>query len=115
VSFDSSSNARTEYITFNVVDMIYRYNTIFKRGLLYTFEATLHSLYICLKVPATLGVISVHNSQKDVRNIEQGFTIGHRNVNCLQDEKTENISSNSRNENEDSYASKSIEPECETK
>jgi hypothetical protein len=33
----------------------------------------------------------------------------------LKDEKTKNSSSNVRNENEDSSASKSIEPECETK
>jgi hypothetical protein len=51
--------------------MTYPYNTIFGRGLLNTFEAALHSLYLCLKVPATLGVISVHGRQKDVRNIEQ--------------------------------------------
>jgi hypothetical protein len=29
VSFGTPQNPRTEYITFNVVDMLYRYNTIF--------------------------------------------------------------------------------------
>jgi hypothetical protein len=52
-----------------------------------TFEATLHSAYLCLKVPALLGVISVHGSQKDARNIEQGFAHHHKNMNCLQEEK----------------------------
>jgi hypothetical protein len=70
VSFDSLSNARIEYITFDVVDMNYPYNAIFGRGLLNTFKAALHSLYFCMKVLATLGVISIHNSQKDARNIE---------------------------------------------
>jgi hypothetical protein len=65
VSFGTLSNAHTEYITFDVVDMSYPYNTIFARGLLNTFEAALHSLYLCLKIPATLGVISVHGNQKD--------------------------------------------------
>jgi hypothetical protein len=62
--------------------MSYPYNTIFGRGLLNTFEAAIYSLYLCLKVPATLGVISVHGNKKDVRNIEKGFAPGHRNVNC---------------------------------
>jgi hypothetical protein len=115
VSFSTLSNACTEYITFDMVDMSYPYNTIFKRGLLNTFEAALHSLYICLKIPAILGVISVHGNQKDARNIEQGFTLGRRNVNCLQDEKAHGYNSITRKENEGSFASRPIEPECETK
>jgi hypothetical protein len=83
VSFNSPCNAHTEYIIFNVVDMSYPYNAIFRRGLLNTFEAALHSLYLCQKVPAALGVISIHGNQKEARNMEQGFTLGHRNVNCL--------------------------------
>jgi hypothetical protein len=83
VSFGSLSNARTKSITFDVVDMVYPYNAIFRRGLLNTFEAALHSLYLCLKVPTTFEVIKVHGSQKDARNIEQGFAPCHRNVNCL--------------------------------
>jgi hypothetical protein len=69
VSFGTPSNAHTEYITFDVVDMSYPYNAIFERGLLNTIEEALHSLYLCLKVPATLGVISVHGNKKDARNI----------------------------------------------
>jgi hypothetical protein len=100
VSFSSLANSRTEYITFDVVDMSYPYNAIFGMGLLNTFEAALHSLYLCLKVPVALGVISIHGNKKEARNIEQGFVLGHRNVNCLQDEKAENRSSIARNENE---------------
>jgi hypothetical protein len=50
--------------------MHYPYNTIFSRGFLNAFEAALHSAYLCLKVPAPLGAISIHGSQKDARNIE---------------------------------------------
>jgi hypothetical protein len=89
VSFGTPYNAHTEYITFDVVDMSYPYNAIFKRAILNTFEAALHSLYLCLKVPTTLGVISVYGNQKDARNIERCFAPRHRNVNCLQDEKAE--------------------------
>jgi hypothetical protein len=60
MSFGTLSNARIEYITFDVVDMSYPYNAIFGRGFLNSFGAVLHSLYLCLKFPATQGVISVH-------------------------------------------------------
>jgi hypothetical protein len=95
--------------------MSYSYNAIFGKGLLNIFNAVLHSLYLYLKVPVALGVISVHDNQKEARNIEQGFTLGHRNVNCLQDEKVENCSGIARNENEGSSASRPIDPECEIK
>jgi hypothetical protein len=45
VSFGTPKNPRTEYITFDVVDMPYPYNAIFERGLLNTFEAALHLAY----------------------------------------------------------------------
>jgi hypothetical protein len=83
VSFDTPKNPRTEFITFDVVNMIYPYNAIFRRGLLNTFKATLHSAYLCLKIPATFGVISVFRSQQEAKNIEKGFTLGHKNVHFL--------------------------------
>jgi hypothetical protein len=70
VSFGSLANPHTKYTTFDVVDMSYPYNAIFGRGLLNTFEAALYSLYLCLKVPVALGVISIHGNQKEARNIE---------------------------------------------
>jgi uncharacterized protein (DUF2236 family) len=51
-----------------------------------TFEAVLHSAYLCLKVPTTFRVISIFGSQKDARNIEQGFTLGHKNVHSIREE-----------------------------
>jgi hypothetical protein len=77
----------TEYITFNVVDMLYPYNAIFGRGLLNTIEATLHSSYLCLKIPVTFGVISVFGSQQDDKNIEKGFTPSHKNVHFCEKSK----------------------------
>jgi hypothetical protein len=112
-SFGSLRTARTEYITFDVVDMNYPYNVIFGRGLLNTFEAALHSAYLCLKIPATLGMISVYSNQKDARNIEQGFAPDHRNINCLQDEKSESTNDTSANKSKESFADKpAIESEC---
>jgi hypothetical protein len=64
VFFGTLSNARIEYIAFDVVDMFYPYNAIFGRGFLNTFKVMLHSLYFYLKIPATQGVILVHGNQK---------------------------------------------------
>jgi hypothetical protein len=66
--------------------MHYPYNTIFRRGLLNTFKAALHSGYLCLKVPTTFRIISVFDSQKDAKNIEKGFTPGHKNVHFMREE-----------------------------
>jgi hypothetical protein len=81
----SQTPPRTEYITFDVVDMPYPYNAIFGRGLLNTFKAALHLAYLCLKIPVTFGVISIFGSQKEARNIEKGFTPSHKNVHFLQE------------------------------
>jgi hypothetical protein len=62
VLFGTPQNPRTEYITFNVIDMHHPYNAIFGRGLLNTFKAALHSGYLCLKILATFGVIFVFDS-----------------------------------------------------
>jgi hypothetical protein len=86
ISFGTPQNPRTKYITFIVVDMLYLYNVIFGQGLLNTFEGALHSGYLCLKIPTTFRVISIFNSQKDARNIEQGFTPDHKNVHFLREE-----------------------------
>jgi hypothetical protein len=83
VSFGTPKNPRTKYSTFNVVDMIYPYNAIFGRGLLNTFKANLHSSYLCLKIPATFGVISVFGSQQKAKNIEKSFMPGHKSVHFL--------------------------------
>jgi hypothetical protein len=88
--------------------MHYPYNAIFDRGLLNTFEAALHSTYLCLKVLVLLGVISIHGSQKNTKNIEQGFAPGHRNVNCLQDPSTPKAKAGTGGK-------AAIEHECETK
>jgi hypothetical protein len=66
--------------------MIYHYNAIFGWGLLNIFEAALHSAYFCLKVPATFGVITVFGSQKEARNIECGFALGHKNMHFLRED-----------------------------
>jgi hypothetical protein len=67
VSFGTQKTHCTEHITFDVVDILYPYNVIFSWRLLNTFEAVLHSAYLCLKVPATFSVITILGSQKEAR------------------------------------------------
>jgi hypothetical protein len=65
--------------------MLYPYNASFGRGILNTFEATLYSGYLCLKIPANFRVISIFGSQQDARNIEKGFA---PNKTCIFCEKS---------------------------
>jgi hypothetical protein len=62
VSFGNPTNARTKFITFDVVNMYYPYNTIFGKCLPNTLEVVFHSTHLCLKVLALLGVISIYGS-----------------------------------------------------
>jgi hypothetical protein len=51
-----------------------------------TFEAVLHSTYLCLKVLATFDIITIFDSQKEARNIERGFIPRHKNVHFLRED-----------------------------
>jgi hypothetical protein len=73
----------TEYLSFDVVEMYYRYNGILGRGFLNKFEDIIHQVYLCVKIPATQGVITIWGHQNDGRNLERGRTLGQRNVNAL--------------------------------
>ena len=83
VSFGTTENARTEYVTFDVVDLHYPYNAIFGRGFLNKFNAAAHMGYLCMKIPALHGVITVHGSQKEARNIEKAIYKSFRNINSV--------------------------------
>jgi hypothetical protein len=65
--------------------MPYPYNVIAGQGLLNAFEATLHPAYLCLKIPATSGIITIFGSQKEVKNIERGLTPDHKNMHFLRE------------------------------
>jgi hypothetical protein len=73
ISFGTPQKPRTEYITFNMVNMLYPYNVIFERGLLNNLKAALHSGYLCFKIPATFSIITVFGNQKEARSIERGL------------------------------------------
>jgi hypothetical protein len=83
VSFGTVQNARTEYLSFDVVEMYYPYKDILARGFLNKFEVVIHQAYLCVKILATQGVITIWGHQNDDRNLERGHTPGQRNVHTL--------------------------------
>jgi len=76
VTFGEKNNSRTEYITFDVVDMLYNYNAIFGRGVTNIFSAVRHPGYLCVKLPSARGVIAVYGNQDLARIAEQTVTPG---------------------------------------
>jgi hypothetical protein len=83
LSFGVAPNARSEQVTFDIVDMVYPYNTIMGRGSINKFEAAIHGLYLCMKIPGPQGAITVYGNQQAARNIERDFVPGQRNIHCL--------------------------------
>jgi hypothetical protein len=83
LSFGVAPNARSEQVTFDIVDMVYPYNAIMGRGSINKFEAAIHGLYLCMKIPGPQGAVIVYGNQQAARNIERDFVPGQRNVHCL--------------------------------
>jgi hypothetical protein len=83
LSFGVAPNARSEQVTFDIIDMVYPYNAIMGRGSINKFEAAIHRLYLCMKISGPQGVITVYGNQQATRNIERDFVPGQRNVHCL--------------------------------
>jgi hypothetical protein len=80
VSFGDLENARTESLTFDVVDIYHPYLAIFGRGFMNKFDAVIRKQFLCMKMPAPKGVITVFGNQQEARNIEKGHTPGQTNV-----------------------------------
>jgi hypothetical protein len=80
VSFGDLDNAKTETLTFDVVDIYHPYLTIFNRGFRNKFDAVIRQQFLCMKIPAPKGVITVFDDQQEAKNIEKGHTPGQVNV-----------------------------------
>jgi hypothetical protein len=91
ISFGDLENARTKSLTFDVVDIYHPYLTIFGRGFMNKFDAVIRQQFLCMKMPAPKGVITVFSNQQEARNIEKGHTPGQTNMYQLKtaDEKKE--------------------------
>jgi hypothetical protein len=83
LSFGVAPNARSEQVTFDIVDMVYPYKSIMGRDSINKFEAAIHGLYLCMKIPGPQGVITVYGNQQTSHNIERDFVPGQRNIHCL--------------------------------
>jgi hypothetical protein len=83
LSFGVAPNARSEQVTFDIVDMVYPYNAIMGRGSINKFEAAIHGLYLCMKILGPQGVITMYGNQQTARNIERDFVLGQQNIHCL--------------------------------
>jgi hypothetical protein len=80
VSFGDLDNAKTETLTFDAVDIYHPYLVIFGRGFMNKFDAVIGQQFLCMKIPAPKGVITVFGDQQKARNIEKGHTLGQTNV-----------------------------------
>jgi hypothetical protein len=69
VSFRDLDNAWTEALTFNVVDIYHPYLAIFGRSSMNKFDAVIRQQFLCMKIPAPKGVITVFNNRQEARNI----------------------------------------------
>jgi hypothetical protein len=74
-------------VTFNVLYLYYPYNTIFGRGFTNKFNTTIHMGYLCMKMLALHGTITVHDSQKEARNIERAIYKSQCNINFVKSAK----------------------------
>ena len=69
------------------MDLYYPYNAIFGRGFANKFNATIHMGYLGMKMPALHGNITIHGSQKEVRNIERAIYKSQQNINSVDSAK----------------------------
>lgn len=63
ISFGNTGNPRSEFITFEVVRLIYPYFAILKRATINTFEVVIHDAYLRKKIPTKNRGITVMGDQ----------------------------------------------------
>jgi hypothetical protein len=63
LSFSVAPNARSEQVTFDIIDMVYLYNAIMGRGSINKFEAAIHGLYLFMKISGPQGMITIYGNQ----------------------------------------------------
>jgi hypothetical protein len=114
VTFDQDATMRTEVITFDVVDFVYPYNAIFGRNTINKFAAVIHQGYLLMKIPTTVGVISVYGSQEEARRAERNTSAHNRQVHVInEDEDNEAaVAEEQRAEAQMRQSMKGAEAEC---
>jgi len=84
VTFGEGSTQRTEAITFDVVDINYPYIAIFGSNTLVKFVAVIHQPYLCMKLPAAEGVITVFGNQEEAWRCEDNASSANKNVHVIE-------------------------------
>jgi hypothetical protein len=64
VSFGDLDNAKTENLTFDVVDIYHPYLAIFGRGFMNKFDAAIRQQFLCMKIPAPKGSLQCSTISK---------------------------------------------------
>jgi hypothetical protein len=63
VSFGDLDNARTKTLTFDMVDIFNQYLVIFGRGFMNKFDTVIRQQFLCMKILAPKGVVTVFGDQ----------------------------------------------------
>jgi hypothetical protein len=71
VTFGTKDNYRTEYIKFEVADFMWSYHTILGRPALAKFMAVPHYVYLLLKMPGKIGVLTFRGDLKKSYDCDQ--------------------------------------------
>jgi hypothetical protein len=87
ITFGYVHNTRAQQVVFDIVDMEYPYNAIIRRGTSNAFEAILHPVYLCMKIPSDQGPIAVHGSQEAARRAE-GNCMDSKAIHIIDEAKT---------------------------
>jgi hypothetical protein len=70
VTFGTKDNYRTVYIKFEVADFDSSYHAILGRPALAKFMAVPHYVYLLLKMPGKIGVLTLHGDLKKLYNCD---------------------------------------------
>lgn len=73
VLFRYMDNARTEHITFDIVDTHYPYNAILGRGFINKFHVVFRKLFLCMKKPDPKGVIRIYGDFEKQKKLRKGL------------------------------------------
>ena len=91
VTFGEGNTQLTELITFDVVDIAYPYNVIFGHNSIIKFAAVINQAYLCMKMPAAGGVITILGNQEEVRRCEDNAACAMKNIHAIEAIKTQAV------------------------
>lgn len=79
----------TEVITFDIINIQYLYNAIFRRNNIKKIVIVIHQSYLCMKIPTADGVLSIFRSQEEARRCEDNTSKTSKNVYAIEDNQEE--------------------------